>query len=130
MAGATSTGPVPADRVVIAAGVPSAALLRDLGVRVPLLSGKGYSVTARGTGTGPVHPMKLLEANVACSPFDDGVRLSGMFELGGRGEGVRSRALERIHQAVAPRATCGTGGQPRSGCGSPASARPRRTACR
>lgn len=98
---ATSTGPVPADRVVIAAGVPSAALLRDLGVRVPLLSGKGYSVTARGTGTAPVHPVKLLEANLACSPFDDGVRLSGMFELGGRGEGVRSRALRRIQAGAA-----------------------------
>jgi glycine/D-amino acid oxidase-like deaminating enzyme len=82
-------------------GVPSAALLRDLGVRVPLLSGKGYSVTARGTGTAPVHPMKLLEANLACSPFDDGVRLSGMFELGGRGEGVRSRALGRIQAGAA-----------------------------
>jgi D-amino-acid dehydrogenase len=98
---ATSTGAVPADRVVIAAGVPSAALLCDLGVRVPLLSGKGYSVTARGTGTAPVHPMKLLEANLACSPFDDGVRLSGMFELGGRGEGVRSRALGRIQAGAA-----------------------------
>ncbi|WP_214368135.1 NAD(P)/FAD-dependent oxidoreductase [Pseudonocardia sp. H11422] len=98
---ATSTGPVPADRVVIAAGVPSATLLRDLGVRVPLLAGKGYSVTACGTGTVPVHAVKLLEANLACSPFDGGLRLSGMFELGGRGEGVRSRALRRIQAGAA-----------------------------
>ena len=32
------------------------------------LSGKGYSVTGRGTGTGPVHPVRLLEVNVSCSP--------------------------------------------------------------
>jgi D-amino-acid dehydrogenase len=93
---ATTSGPVLADRVVLAAGVDSAVLLRQLGVRVPLLPGTGYSVTASGTGTAPAHPLKLLEANIACSPFDGGLRLSGMFELGARGHHVRARALRRI----------------------------------
>ena len=97
----TSAGAVICDRVVIAAGVRSAALLRQLDVRVPLLGGKGYSVTARGTGTAPVHAVKLLEANLACTPFADGVRLSGMFELGGRGAGVRRRAVRRIVHGAA-----------------------------
>jgi D-amino-acid dehydrogenase len=93
---AAANGPVPADRIVLAAGVDTAVLLRRIGVRVPLLSGKGYSVTACGSGTVPAHPVKLLEANVACSPFDGGLRLSGMFELGARGPHVRAKALRRI----------------------------------
>jgi D-amino-acid dehydrogenase len=93
---ATTGGAVPADRVVLAAGVDSAVLLRELGVQVPLLPGTGYSVTASGTGTAPAHPMKLIEANLACSPFDGGLRLSGRFELGARGDHVRARALRRI----------------------------------
>lgn len=98
---ATTSGAAPADRVVIAAGVESARLLRELGLRVPLLPGKGHSVTASGTGTTPAHPIKLLEANLACSPFDGGVRLSGMFELGARGDHARVRALRRIRAGAA-----------------------------
>ncbi|QYN36346.1 FAD-dependent oxidoreductase [Pseudonocardia sp. DSM 110487] len=93
---ATTSGAVRADRVVLAAGVDTAVLLRELGVRVPLLAGTGYSVTASGTGTVPAHPVKLIEANLACSPFEGGLRLSGMFELGARGSTVRARALRRI----------------------------------
>ena len=42
--------PVTADRVVVAAGLPTAPLLRGLGVRVPLLGARGYSVTVAGRG--------------------------------------------------------------------------------
>lgn len=96
----TTSGAVAGDRVVIAAGVESAALLRRVGVRVPLLPGTGYSITASGIGTVPVHPMKLIEANLACSPFDGGLRLSGMFELGARREHVRASASRRIRAAA------------------------------
>ncbi len=98
---AAASGPVPADRVVIAAGVPTSALLRGLAVHVPLLGGKGYSVTAHGTGTAPVHPVKLLEATIACSPFDEGLRVSGKFVLGGRDENVRTTAITTIQRRAA-----------------------------
>lgn len=97
----TARGVVSADRVVIAAGAASARLLRDLGTRVPLLGGKGYSVTAHGTGTAPAHPIKLLEANLACSPFETGLRISGMFELGAAGEHLRRAAQRRIRAGAA-----------------------------
>jgi D-amino-acid dehydrogenase len=85
-----------ADRVVVAAGVWSGALLAGLGVRVPVLPAKGYSVTASGSGRAPRHALKLVEANVACSPFADGVRLAGMFELGRRGARVPGRRVDRV----------------------------------
>jgi D-amino-acid dehydrogenase len=92
----TSREKLAADRVIVAAGMWSSELLAKLGVRVPLESGKGYSVTASGKGTKPRHAMKLAEPNVACSPFEDAVRISGIFELGGRNSAVNRRMLEGV----------------------------------
>jgi D-amino-acid dehydrogenase len=92
----TSCEELAADRLVVAAGMWSSGLLAKLGVRIPLESGKGYSVTASGRGTKPRHAMKLAEPNVACSPFEDAVRISGIFELGGRGSAVDRRLLDGV----------------------------------
>jgi D-amino-acid dehydrogenase len=92
----TSRERLAADRVVVAAGMGSSGLLARLGVRIPLESGKGYSVTASGTGTKPRHALKLAEPNVAFSPFEDAVRISGIFELGGRDLSVDERLLQSV----------------------------------
>lgn len=92
----TSREKLTADRVVVAAGMWSSALLSKLGIRIPLEAGKGYSVTASGTGTKPRHALKLAEPNVACSPFDDAVRISGIFELGGRDLSVNRKMIEGV----------------------------------
>jgi D-amino-acid dehydrogenase len=92
----TSRDKLAAERVVVAAGMWSSELLAKLGVRIPLEAGKGYSVTARGRGTKPRHAMKLAEPNVACSPFEEAVRISGIFELGGRDLFVNRRLLEGV----------------------------------
>ena len=92
----TSRGKLAADRVVVAAGMWSSELLAKLGLRIPLEAGKGYSVTASGRGTKPRHALKLAEPNVACSPFEEAVRISGIFELGGRDLSVNRRLLERV----------------------------------
>ena len=92
----TSGEELAADRVVVTAGMWSSELLAKLGVRILLEAGKGYSVTARGRGTKPRHAMKLAEPNVACSPFEEAVRISGIFELGGRDLSVNRRLLEGV----------------------------------
>ena len=92
----TSGEDLAADRVVIAAGMHSADLLTRLGRRLPLEAGKGYSLTASGKGTRPLHALKLAEANVACTPFAGGVRMSGMFELGGKDLRVNQSHLGRV----------------------------------
>lgn len=73
-----------ADRVVVAAGVWTRDLLRPLGVQLPLEGAKGSSVTARGEGVQPRHAIYMLEAKVACSPYERDVRLAGTLELGAR----------------------------------------------
>jgi D-amino-acid dehydrogenase len=73
---------VRADAVILAAGTWSRRLLASVGVRVPLLSGKGYSLTAAGRGRRPAHPLYLVESRVALSPYDpDLLRLGGTLEL-------------------------------------------------
>jgi len=96
----TSREKLAADRVVVAAGMWSSELLARLGMRIPLEAGKGYSVTARGRGTKPRHAMKLAEPNVACSPFEEAVRISGIFELGSRDLSVNRRLLEGVLRAA------------------------------
>ncbi|TYL49898.1 FAD-dependent oxidoreductase [Nocardioides sp. BGMRC 2183] len=85
-----------ADRVVVAAGYESRALLAPLGVTVPLEAAKGTSMTAYGEGTAPTHPLKLYEHMVACSPFGDAVRLSGTFDIGRRDLRLNRKRLDMV----------------------------------
>lgn len=96
----TSRDEIVADRAVVAAGMWSSELLANLGIRLPLEAGKGYSVTAIGRGTKPRHALKLAEPNVACTPFEEGLRISGLFELGGRDQSVNRDVVEEIIQSA------------------------------
>jgi D-amino-acid dehydrogenase len=98
----TTSGPVAAQRVVIAAGLPTAPLLRRLGVRLPLIGARGYSVTIPGRGTPPRHALYLAEAKLGLSPFDAGVRVAGVFELGASNEHIPPAAGERLLTAARP----------------------------
>lgn len=98
----TSRGPVTAQQVVVAAGLPTAPLLRRLGVRVPLLGARGYSVTIAGRGTPPRHALYLAEAKLGLSPFDGGVRVAGVFELGARKEDLSPAVGTRLLAAARP----------------------------
>jgi D-amino-acid dehydrogenase len=98
----TTSGPVTAQRLVVAAGLPTAPLLRRLGVRVPLMGARGYSVTLAGRGTPPRHALYLAEAKLGLSPFDEGVRVAGVFELGARSDDVSPAVGERLLAAARP----------------------------
>jgi D-amino-acid dehydrogenase len=98
----TTTGPERADRVVVAAGLASASLLRRHGVHLPLIGARGYSVTLTGHGTPPRHALYLAEAKLGLSPFNSGVRIAGVFELGARSLDVAPRTGERLIAAARP----------------------------
>jgi D-amino-acid dehydrogenase len=101
----TAGGPVAADAVVVAAGLPTAPLLHRLGVRVSLTGARGYSVTVAGRGTPPRHALYLAEAKLGLSPFAGGVRVAGVFELGARTadvpEGAGAKLLAAAHPYLA-----------------------------
>jgi D-amino-acid dehydrogenase len=95
-----ATGAERADRVVLAAGLPTVSLLRRNGVRLPLLGARGYSVTLTGQGTRPRHALYLAEAKLGVSPYRDSVRIAGVFELGAKGVDPPARAGERLVAAA------------------------------
>jgi D-amino-acid dehydrogenase len=89
----TGAEPVVADRVVVAAGPSSRPLLMALGVRVPLVGARGYSVTIPGGAVRPRHALYLAEAKVGISSYEDSVRIAGVFELGHRSDALDRRRL-------------------------------------
>jgi D-amino-acid dehydrogenase len=98
----TTSGAMAAQRLVIAAGLSTAPVLRRLGVRIPLLGARGYSVTISGRGTPPRHALYLAEAKLGLSPFDGGVRVAGVFELGASNQDTSRAAGERLLAAARP----------------------------
>jgi D-amino-acid dehydrogenase len=87
-----------ADRVVIATGVAATTLTRPLGVSLPIVGAKGYSITATGTGVAPTTALYLAEAKIGISGYHGAVRIAGTFEIPGR-DGVADR--RRIDALVA-----------------------------
>lgn len=95
----TDAGPVSGDSVVVAAGVWSRPLLRRLGIDVPILPAAGVSLTFPASPPG--RALKLMEPNIAVTPFDGGgVRVAGGFALGAFPDRPSSRKVRRIAQAA------------------------------
>jgi D-amino-acid dehydrogenase len=106
-----ASGPdrIEADRIVVASGVWSKSLLRQLGAKIPLEGAKGYSVTLDARGAVPRHPVGLLEAKVAVSPFNGSLRIAGTLELAGESQKLDARRISAIIDAVGRYMTCDVG---------------------
>ncbi|MCS7172395.1 MAG: FAD-dependent oxidoreductase [Armatimonadetes bacterium] len=90
--------------VVVAAGAWSGPLLCPVGVRLPVLPAKGYSVTLAG-GSLPGSPLMLSEARVAVTPLwsraeGPRVRLAGTLELGIGEDAANPRRVRAIRRAT------------------------------
>jgi D-amino-acid dehydrogenase len=99
----TPAGEHRGDSIVLAGGVEVVALLRELGVRLPVVAAKGYSRTFAG-GPGehgaPLRSLYLESPKVAISVFDAAVRVSGTLELGARDLTLSARRLTAITDAA------------------------------
>jgi D-amino-acid dehydrogenase len=98
----TTTGPIEADRAVVAAGASSSPLLSRLGVSLPLVGARGYSFTFSGGAMRPSHALYLAEAKVGISSYADSVRIAGVFELGRSSDALNRRRLEAMLATVEP----------------------------
>ncbi|WP_296871445.1 D-amino acid dehydrogenase [Tibeticola sp.] len=74
-----------ADATVVACGSYSAPLLRQVGVRLPIYPGKGYSATFRIRRPEAAPTVSLLDDSVKCamSRLGDTLRIAGTIEVGG-----------------------------------------------
>ena len=87
---------IEAGRVVIAAGAATTALLAPLGVALPLIGAKGYSVDLQGDGEAPRIALYLSEPKLGVSPFDGRVRIAGVFELPARSTSVSPARIKHL----------------------------------
>jgi D-amino-acid dehydrogenase len=80
---ATNRGEISADEYVLAAGAWTSKMAHDLGVRLPLQAGKGYSLTLEHPRRQPRICSILTEARVAVTPMNGSLRFGGTLELTG-----------------------------------------------
>ncbi len=93
---------IAADAVVVAAGAMTPRLNRVLGMRVPIVPGKGYSLTMPHPAVSPKVPMIFPETRVAVTPFRSGFRLGSTMEFAGYDETIRPRRLQLLRDGSSP----------------------------
>jgi D-amino-acid dehydrogenase len=92
----TTRGWIDVDRVVLATGSWTKRLARKLGLRVPVLGGKGYAVIVKSVLPPPRLPIKVIDRRIAITPRADGVRLAGTLELVDGDETISTRRVDAI----------------------------------
>jgi D-amino-acid dehydrogenase len=95
----TSAGTFDAGTVVLAAGVWSPRLARQLGLSIPVVGGKGYHLDYAGADGDPHVPLFLQEARVVVTPLPGKLRLTGTLELGGLDTSLNDRRIEAVRRA-------------------------------
>ncbi|HET6495766.1 MAG TPA: FAD-dependent oxidoreductase [Thermoleophilia bacterium] len=99
----TTRGAMDVGQVVLAAGVWTPALVRGLGLRLPVEPAKGYSIeVTRPDDFGEV-PVLLGEASTVLTPLGDMLRIGSTLELSGWDMSVRPQRVAQL-QGVAARA--------------------------
>lgn len=93
-------GSFKADEFVLASGAWSPLLCHELGIRMHLQAGKGYSITVRNPQVNPTRPYILNERRVAVTPFSDSLRFAGTMEFAGINLSMNKARVEAILDAV------------------------------
>lgn len=90
------------DAVVVCSGVASAALLRPVGLRVPLAAVHGYSISApiREPLNAPRSGVMDERYKVAISRLGNRVRVSGSAEIGGQPSVKRPGAIQTLYKVL------------------------------
>ncbi len=96
----TSTGDIAGDEFVLAGGSWSPRLLKELGIRMPIEAGKGYSLTIPQSPVRVTTPMIFAESRVAVTPMGGALRFGGTMEFSGINSRIRPERIQQIKDAV------------------------------
>ncbi|NKB84705.1 FAD-binding oxidoreductase [Ochrobactrum grignonense] len=77
----TAHGLVPFDKLVIAAGAWSQDLLTSLGIKVPMISERGYHLEFRDTGIRHNNPLMVSSGKYVATPMSGRLRLAGIVDF-------------------------------------------------
>ncbi len=95
----TSRGQVSGDEVVLCGGVWSAGLAKELGLKIPMQAGKGYSLTLANPKELPELCSICTEARLAVTPMNGALRVGGTMEMAGVDESITQRRVRGITRA-------------------------------
>ena len=98
----TPRGEFQADQYVLAGGAWSPLVAHELGLKLPIQAGKGYSLTLPRPRQLPSICAILAEARVAVTPMGGALRFGGTMEIAGLNDAINPRRVQGIIQA-APR---------------------------
>ena len=97
----TEQGDRNADHIVLACGAWSPRLMRELGLRLPIQPGKGYSITYSRPATVPTRPLVLRERSVCVTAWDSGYRLGSTMEFSGYDTTLNRVRLDALSRGAA-----------------------------
>jgi len=97
--GVTGATTLRGDEFVLAAGSWSDGLARQLGLRLPMQAGKGYSLTLTKPRELPQLCSILTEARVAVTPMGTSLRVGGTMEMSGLNESISPRRVQGIKRS-------------------------------
>ncbi len=114
----TSAGTFRAGHAILAAGAWSPSIGRQLGLRLPIQPGKGYSLTYERPAICPRCPLILGEANAAVTPWRSGFRVGGTMEFSGFDTRLNEKRLAAVRRGAARYLRQSEGdGEPERWCG-------------
>ena len=91
---------IEADNIILAAGSWTLLFAKQLGLRLSIQPGKGYSITFPQQPGAPTVPMNLAEHKVAVTPWEQTVRFGGTMELAGLQLSINQRRVDAILRAA------------------------------
>jgi D-amino-acid dehydrogenase len=97
----TSRGDFAGREIVLALGAWSPSLARNLGLRVPIQPGKGYSITFEPPALAPRIPLVLKERSVCVTAWSSGYRLGSTMEFAGYDASLNRARLDALKRAAA-----------------------------
>jgi D-amino-acid dehydrogenase len=96
----TATGAYDSDAVVLATGSWSRPIAAQLGVNIPMVAGRGYSVTTDDPRFRVNYPAVLMEGRVAITPMNGRTRFGGTMEITSMNVPARMQRVKGILEAV------------------------------
>ena len=92
----TTRGEIDAGQLVIATGPWSESIGKMLGLRLPVIGAKGYSVVLPPADPHPTRSIYLIERKVAVNPHRDALRIAGTLELVRNDFSINARRVDVI----------------------------------
>ena len=89
-----------ADEFVLCGGAWSPLVARELGLKLPMQAGKGYSLTLPQPRQLPTLCSIFTEARLAVTPMGSSLRIGGTMEIAGLNEEINPRRVQGIIKAV------------------------------